>query len=113
MLIQISGANETNQSSTTSVRSSRNTSPTSANVRAKRISEISSQMMRVRISFCNEGRGKNVSRRVIPSSLSVQANNRMQQRAHIRSEIARKKALYRRPDGRGAGVAKLGQRRRT
>ena len=30
-----------------------------------------------------------------------------------RNEAPRKKALYRRPDGPRAGVAKLGQRRRT
>jgi len=60
-LIQISGAKVTNQSSTTSVRSSRKTSPASANARAKRINEISSQTMRARIRFCIEGKGKNVS----------------------------------------------------
>src|SRR2546430_430009 len=59
--IQISGASVTNQSSTTSVRISRRTSPNSANKRAKSKIESSSQMIRDRIPVRNESRGKEVS----------------------------------------------------
>src|SRR5438445_11120095 len=48
-LIQIRGTRETNQSSTTSVRSSRRTSASSANVRVTRMRDISSQTTRARI----------------------------------------------------------------
>src|SRR2546422_7548208 len=111
-LIQIRGANETNQSSTTSVRSSRKTSPSSANVRARRISESSSQTMRVRIRLRNEPKEKEVSDFGVPP-ISVVAKRWMHTRSTGPHRIARKKALYRSPDGRLAGVAKLGQRRRT
>src|SRR5256714_11573685 len=59
--IQISGTSVTNQSSTTSVRISRRTSPNSANKRAKSKIESSSQMIRDRIPVRNESRGKEVS----------------------------------------------------
>src|SRR5881409_3192022 len=63
-LIQIRGTSETNQSSTTSVRSSRRTSPSSANVRATRIRDISSQTTRARIAVRKGRKGEKVSRRV-------------------------------------------------
>src|SRR2546430_2862306 len=59
--IQISGASVTNQSSTTSVRISRRTSPNSANKSANNKIESSSQMIRDRIPVRNESRGKEVS----------------------------------------------------
>src|SRR5438309_2073023 len=59
--IQISGASVTNQSSTTSVRISRRTSPNSANKSANSKIESSSQMIRDRIPVRNESRGKEVS----------------------------------------------------
>src|SRR5439155_365586 len=62
-LIQIRGARETNQSSTTSVRSSRRTSPSSANVRATRMRDISRQTTRARITACKGCKEEKVSRR--------------------------------------------------
>src|SRR5437879_13372644 len=59
--IQISGASVTNQSSTTSVRISRRTSPKSADKRANNKIESSSQMIRDRIPVRKESRGKEVS----------------------------------------------------
>src|SRR5437867_403231 len=69
-LIQIRGARETNQSSTMSVRSSRRTSPSSANARATRIREISSQTTRARIEVCKGCKGEKVSRRARLSLLA-------------------------------------------
>src|SRR5438093_6289282 len=112
-LIQIRGARETNQSSTMSVRSSRRTSPSSANARATRMRDISRQTTRARIIVCKGCKEEKVSRRrevvhapIFPGKKGARA---------IRETFleARKKTLYRRPDGRDAGVAKLGQRRRT
>src|SRR5438128_4401339 len=57
-LIQIRGTRETNQSSTTSVRSSRRTSPSSANVRVTRMRDISSQTTRARIGSARGAKEK-------------------------------------------------------
>src|SRR2546426_5835028 len=57
-LTHIRGTRETNQSSTTSVRSSRRTSPSSANVRATRMRDISSQTTRARIGSARGAKEK-------------------------------------------------------
>src|SRR6266571_6574102 len=60
--IQINGASVMNQSSTTSVRISRRTSPNSENRSANRRIESSIHTIRVRIPVRKESRGKEVSR---------------------------------------------------
>src|SRR6266705_241262 len=78
-LIQISGAREMNQSSTTSVRSSRRTSPSSAKVSAARIRDIASQTTRTRIVIRKGRTGEKVSRRArlsVLASCSAEGNSR-------------------------------------